>query len=244
MSRRAVDLNCDLGESAEEEARDLRLLRLASSANVACGGHAGDVETMRRVVAEAARLGVAIGAHPSYPDREGFGRRELELEREVLEDAVAFQVATLAAVARRAGAALTHVKAHGALYNRAARDPAVAEAIGRGVARVDPGLRLVGLAGSRALAIWKGLGFAVASEAFADRGYAADGTLLRRGTPGALVTDPPAAAAHALALVESARPDTICVHSDTDGSPEILAAVRKALEGVGFAIAPLSRGGG
>lgn len=242
MSRRTIDLNCDLGEEPAETERDLRLLRLASSANIACGGHAGDLETMRGAVAEAARLGVAVGAHPSYPDRDGFGRREIELEHEVLVDLVASQVATLAAVARRAGVALTHVKAHGALYNRAARDPTVAEAFGRGVARVDLGLRLVGLAGSPALGIWNGLGFAVAAEGFADRGYAADGSLRPRGSFGALLVDPSAAAAQAVALAEHAHPDTICVHSDTPGSPEILAAVRAALEGTGYLIAPLSRG--
>lgn len=234
-----VDLNCDLGEGPSEEG----LYPRVTSANVACGGHAGDDVTMEAAVREALRHGVAVGAHPSYPDRVGFGRLPMSMAPHEICESVRDQVAALARVASRLGATLVHVKPHGALYARTMSDARVAEAVALGVSRVDAGLVLVGLAGSVALGVWRGLGWAVAREGFADRAYEADGTLRSRSLPGALVTDPQTAARQAVRLVGEGRVDTICVHSDTPGAAAILAEVRQALEGAGFAVRSLRRPG-
>jgi UPF0271 protein len=233
---REIDLNCDLGEGPGEEA----IYPWITSANVACGGHAGDDATMEAAVRQALRHGVAVGAHPAYPDREGFGRVALPMASDEIAEAVRSQVSALARIALRCGAALGHVKPHGALYGEAMRDAAVAEAIARGVASHGPGLVLVGLAGSPALTLWRALGFAVAGEAFADRAYEPDGSLRSRRLPGALITDPAVAAAQALRLAREGRVDTICVHSDTPGAASILAEVRRVLADAGFLLRPMS----
>ncbi len=218
-----IDLNCDMGElpdAALEEA----LMPLITSANVACGGHAGDAASMRRTVEMARRHGVAVGAHPGYPDRANFGRVEMALSAEQIAQTVYEQIAALAAIAGR----LSHVKPHGALYNVAAKDPVVARSIGEGAGRFGEGLVLVGLAGSAMLDVWRGMGFRTAAEGFADRRYEPDGSLRSRKFADALITEPNDAAAQALRLVSEGRVQTICVHSDTPRAVEILAAVAAA----------------
>jgi len=219
-----VDLNCDVGElgdTALEEA----LFALITSANVACGGHAGDATSMRRTVDLARRHGVKVGAHPGYPDRANFGRVEMKLSEEDIAQTVHDQIRALAEIA----GALTHVKPHGALYNVAAKDPDVARAIGEGAARFDRHVLLVGLAGSLMLDVWRDMGFATLAEGFADRRYEPDGSLRSRKFPDALITDPAQAAGQALRLAREGRVQTICVHSDTPGSVRIAAAAAQAL---------------
>jgi 5-oxoprolinase (ATP-hydrolysing) subunit A len=230
-----IDLNCDLGEGPGEDA----IYPCITSANIACGGHAGDDASMEAAVRQSLAHGVALGAHPSYPDREGFGRVALAMTPGELAEAVRSQVLALARIATRSGAILGHVKPHGALYGEAMKDAAIAEAVARGVALHDPGLVLVGLAGSPALELWRALGFAVAGEGFADRAYEPDGSLRSRRLPGALITEPAEAAAQALRLARDGPVDTICVHSDTPGAARILAEVRRVLAGRGFLLRPL-----
>ncbi len=244
-SRTAViDLNADLGEGA---GTDTDLLSVITSANIACGGHAGDPETIRTVVASARAHRVGIGAHPSFPDREGFGRRPMALPLAQVTDTVADQIRAVAAAAREAGTRLQHVKPHGALYNQAASDPELARAIGEAVRRVDPALIIMALAGSRMAEILRTMGLRVAEEAFIDRGYTAEGTLVPRGQPGALVTDPTEAARRAVRLATEGtvtaaghplriEADTLCIHGDTPQAPALARAVRRALEDAGVGV--------
>jgi UPF0271 protein len=248
-----IDLNSDVGESLGPwpMGADEALIPLVSSINVACGFHAGDPLVMARTVERAVAAGVAVGAHPGYPDLAGFGRRELEMAPAEIEAAVLYQVSALAGFCRAAGTELRHVKPHGALYNRAARDAGVAAAIARGVHRFSEGVVLVGLAGSRLLDAGREVGLPVAAEAFADRAYEPDGSLRSRRSPGAVLEDPAAAAAQALAICRDGRvaahdgmaievrADTICVHSDTPGAPAIARAVRETLESAGIRVAAL-----
>ena len=233
-----IDLNCDMGEGAGE---DERLMPLVSSANVACGGHAGDEASMRATVRLARQHGVAVGAHPAYPDRAGFGRaRMARTAAEVRADVVA-QVRALRAVCAAEGVPMVHVKPHGALYNAAAGDEPLARAVAEAVREVDPGLVVVVLAGSPMAGLVRAMGLACAEEAFADRGYTARGTLVPRGQPGALVEDPEAVAERAsrlarertvLAVDGSVVPvaaDTLCLHGDTPGAASLAAAVRARL---------------
>src|SRR5260370_22649209 len=177
-----IDLNCDMGELPEAIADGTQeaLMRSVTSVNVACGGHAGDERTMRTTLEQALRAGVAIGAHPGYPDRKNFGRLELKMSPEAVADSVCEQVRALAAIAATSGAKLVHVKPHGALYNQAVRNRELAEAIAKGVARWSRDVVLVGLAGSPMLDVFREAGFAVAAGAFADRHYEPDGTLRSR----------------------------------------------------------------
>jgi UPF0271 protein len=222
-------LNIDLGET-EEEADEL--YAYAHVANIACGGHAGDARSMARAVALCGEHGARVGAHPSYPDREGFGRRRLAIEAAAMRDVVAAQCEALAAVARAAGARVEFVKAHGALYH-AARDDAelaaailagVALSLGRGVTVIGPPTGALASAAAREHVPY-------AREGFADRATRPDGTLVPRTEPGALVTDPGAAADRARALARAGTVDTICVHGDTPGAIAIARAVRAALDG-------------
>ena len=233
---RFIDLNADVGEGTGEEP----LYAVITSANIACGGHAGNAETMREALLLAVAHGVAIGAHPSYPDREGFGRVTRNLAPVELTRAVAAQVLALVAVADALGASVRHVKPHGALYNDAAGRSDVALAVAEGVASVSSALVLVGLAGSPALRVWRERGFSVAAEGFADRAYTASGTLVPRTEAGAVITDPAAAAAQAIALAGDGGCATICVHGDTPGAVAIAAAVRRGLEEAGFAVSALA----
>jgi UPF0271 protein len=224
-----VDLNCDMGELADER-HEAALMEYITSANIACGGHAGDEDTMQRTVRLAMERGVRIGAHPGYPDRANFGRFEIPLSGEEIASAVHTQILRLDAVAQRLGASIVHVKPHGALYNVAAKNEGVARAIGQGVMRWNPAVTLYGLAGSRMLEVWRAMGFETAAEAFADRQYEPDGSLRSRQLPDALITDPARAAAQATRLAGEGHAQTICVHGDTPGAAAILKAVCEALQ--------------
>jgi UPF0271 protein len=224
-----IDLNCDMGELEDAE-HEAALMEHITSANIACGGHAGDEATMERTVRFAMARGVKIGAHPGYPDRENFGRLEIEMPPEAIADTVHEQIVRLDAVVQRLGGEIVHVKPHGALYNVAVKNAVVAQAIAQGVARWDPLVPIFGLAASPMLDVWRGMGMKVAGEGFADRRYEPDGTLRSRKLPGALITDPQEAAAQALRLAKEGKAETICVHGDTPGAVFILAACRAALE--------------
>jgi UPF0271 protein len=250
-----MDLNCDMGEwpEATRDGTQESLMASLTSVNIACGGHAGDAQTMQVTIEQALGRGLDVGAHPGYADRANFGRLELHVPPEVIADSVFEQVRALAGVASLCGARLTHVKAHGALYNQAARDRAVAQAIADGVARWNRSVTLVGLAGSLMLDVFQEAGFRVAAEAFADRRYEADGSLRSRKFADALICDPAEAGQQALRIAERGtviacggtevrtNAETICVHGDTPGAPAIAAAVAKTLRQAGVALSALSR---
>ncbi len=251
----AIDLNCDMGESfgAYALGADEALMPLVTSANIACGYHAGDPMVMDRTVRLALRYGVGIGAHPGFPDLMGFGRRAMHLRPEEIENYVLYQVGALEAFVRSVGAELTHVKPHGALYNMAARDPEIARAVARGVARAGPRRILVGLANSALIQAAAEVGLPAAREGFADRAYLPDGTLAPRHLPGAVIEDPERAADQAvsIALRREVRTvggeviplvaDTLCIHGDTPGAVEIARAVRRRLEDAGVDVMPMGR---
>lgn len=248
-----IDLNCDMGELPEAIADGTQeaLMRSISSANVACGGHAGDPKTMRTTIEQALRRGVSIGAHPGYDDRVNFGRLELDLPGSLVSHSVTRQVEALAQVAAACGTHLIHVKPHGALYNQAVRNRALAEAIAKGVAEWSKHVVLVGLAGSPMLEAFRQAGFRVAGEAFADRRYEPDGTLRSRRFEDALIRDPVEAARQALRIADrrtviavggaeiAVDAQTICLHGDTPGSPEIALTVARTLQQAGFTLAAL-----
>jgi len=247
-----VDLNADIGESLDISAgSDERLLVTITSGNIACGFHAGDSSAMRDTVRAAFRAGVSIGAHPGFPDREGFGRREMSLMPAEIVDVVLAQLRALHAIAVEEGAALRHVKPHGALYNMSVRRVDIADAIASAVRSFDGDLRLIGLPGSELLAAGARRGLRVAAEGFADRAYEPDGSLTPRHVPGAVLSDSAIAAARAVRMVRdrhviardgSTVPlqiDTICVHGDTPGAADMAAAVRAALERAGIDIKAL-----
>jgi 5-oxoprolinase (ATP-hydrolysing) subunit A len=250
-----IDINSDMGELPDAIAGQEALMRHTTSVNIACGGHAGDESMMRTTIEQALRWKQAIGAHPGYPDRDNFGRIEMDLPAGAIADSVARQVAALGELVARAGATLTHVKPHGALYNQAARDPAIARAVAEGAARVSRRVTLVGLAGSVMLDVFREAGFPAAAEAFADRRYEAGGILRSRQLPGALLEVPDQAAEQALQIVERGyvltvagqkihvRAETLCIHGDTPGAVGIAAAVAQALRGRGIALCPLSQVG-
>lgn len=223
-----IDLNCDMGE-LEDSAHEAALMQFITSANIACGAHAGDEATMERTARLALERGVRIGAHPGYPDKENFGRLEIIMSADAIADSVHQQIERLQAVVSKLGGEIVHVKPHGALYNVAVKNETVARAIAKGVARWNPKTTLFGLAGSAMLDWWRDMGLEVAAEGFADRRYEADGTLRNRKFPDALITDPAAAAAQALRLAHEGVAQTICVHGDTPGSVAILEACHKAL---------------
>jgi UPF0271 protein len=240
---KTIDLNCDIGESygAWRMGDDRPLLDLVTSANIACGFHAGDPSTIDACVRDAAQRNVAIGAHPSYPDLAGFGRRSMAIAPNDLEAAVVYQIGALAGFARVNGAKLTHVKPHGALYNDAARDEQLASAIARAVARFDPRLVLVGLPDSVLLRAGTAEQLQVAAEGFCDRAYEPDGSLRSRSKAGAVFTDPAQAARQAVELASRGAVQTLCIHGDTPGAPAIAQAVGVALRAAGFTIAPIAR---
>jgi len=235
--RHAVDLNFDGGEGGDDAA----LMRSVSTVNIACGGHAGDAGSMRTVVRLALARGVAIHAHPSYEDRANFGRTPVALAPAEIGALVKRQVETLRNIVREEESDLTGVKLHGALYHAASGNEAAASAVARAVRAVSPALVLVSSPGSKLLDAGRALGLAVAAEGFVDRGYEADGSLVPRGNPGALVKDPGAAARFALGIVfnrqgvaRNGQPfplaaDTLCLHGDTPNAVAIAAAVRAAL---------------
>jgi UPF0271 protein len=250
-----IDLNCDMGELPEAIADGTQeaLLRSIASANVACGGHAGDEQMMRTTIEQALRWKVAIGAHPGYADRANFGRLELKLPTKEVADSVFEQVSALDEVAKRSGARLVHVKPHGALYNQAVHNRELAEAIAEGVARWRRDVVLVGLAGSPMLEVFKKAGFVIAAEAFADRRYEPDGTLRSRKFDDALIRNPSEAAKQALSISQrdlvtahdgtqvKLSAQTICIHGDTPGSAQIAAAVARALRQAGIGVGALAQ---
>jgi 5-oxoprolinase (ATP-hydrolysing) subunit A len=248
-----LDLNCDLGELPEmlSDGTQEALMQFVTSVNVACGGHAGDEIMMRATIEQALRHGVAVGAHPGYEDRENFGRVTLDLTPEKIRDSVHRQVVALAEVAEKCGARIGHVKAHGALYNDAAKNADLARAIAEGVRRWRQDVVLVGLASSLMLREFSAAGFRVAAEAFADRRYEKDGTLRARKFRDALLHKPEDAAAQAVRIAEGLgaltrenapvpiEADTLCIHGDTPGAAGIAEAVRKALEAAGVELRAL-----
>ena len=245
-TRTFVDLNADVGEGCGQ---DVSLMPLISSANIACGLHAGDDGTMREAVRLARDHDVAVGAHPSFPDREHFGRREMQLSAEDRQECIVAQVRSLAEVAAAAGARVRHVKPHGALYNMAARDETLAEAVVAAITRVDPSLAVFGLAGSALVKAALRIGLHSVSEAFADRAYRADGSLLPRDQPGSVLHDATAVAARAVAMARDGsvvavdgrrirvQADTICIHGDTPGAPALARKIRDSLVSAGIGVA-------
>lgn len=254
MSDLSIDINSDLGESEESLANgtDAELMRYITSANVACGGHAGDEHTMRETVSIAKRLNVAVGAHPGYPDRDNFGRVESPMEAAEIEASVRDQIAALASVAAPLGVSLVHCKPHGALYHAANKSTEIAAAIGRAVLESDEQLIMVGQAGSPTLTLWESMGLSCAAEAFADRAYEPDGILRKRTLAGALLDGSAKAAAQALDIATrhivvatdgselKVAADTLCIHSDTPGSVAIARAVNEGLRKAGVQLRPLS----
>jgi len=245
-----IDLNADMGESPEAIANgaDRELMRFITSANIACGGHAGDAHTMRATVELAKQAGVAVGAHPSYPDRANFGRVELKIPPTEIESSVRAQIRGLAAVAGNLGVTVKHVKPHGALYHATNHDREIALAIGRAIRHVDAQLIAIGQAGSNCLEVWRSLGLRTAGEAFADRAYEPDGKLRSRKLAGALIEAPSEAAKQAVSIARNRwvrstsgselliAAQTICIHSDTPSSAKIAQAVRLELEAAGIQV--------
>lgn len=244
-----IDMNCDMGER-EDLAHGVQeaLMESISSANVACGGHAGDEALMRLTLRQAAARGVAVGAHPGYPDRLNFGRHPLAMPLADLEACIEDQIRTLVRVACEEDVEVRYVKPHGALYNQAATDAELARAIGRAVARVDGKLAILGLAGSPSLAIWGEAGFRTVPEAFADRRYESDGSLRARRSADALFRSPEEAAEQALRIaarheavawngsVLQIEAQTLCIHGDSPGAVEMARSVRRRLEDAGIAV--------
>jgi UPF0271 protein len=248
-----IDLNCDLGESYGRWTlgHDADVMRSISSANVACGYHAGDPGVMRETVRLAREHGVAVGAHPGFPDLVGFGRRNMDASPREIEDFVVYQIGALAAIAAAEGVKLQHVKAHGALYNMAVRDRALADAIARAVASVDRSLILFGLPGSELLRAGQAAGLPVAAEGFADRSYEPDGSLTPRDREGAVIHDPGAVVRRAVRMVRDEKVTashgedvpmyvrTICTHGDTPGSHELTRLLREGLRREGIEVKAL-----
>lgn len=242
-----IDLNCDMGESfgrwslGEDEA----VMQWVTSASIACGLHAGDPVVMDRTVALAKSRGVAVGAHPAYPDLQGFGRRVMDLTPEEAEAFTLYQIGALAGFARAHGVELVHVKPHGALYNQAAKDPALAAAIARATRRFSRELILVGLAGSALIAEAEAAGLRAASEGFPDRAYEPDGSLRPRRLPGAVLESIEEIRAQAVRLategIGGRAVQTLCIHGDHAGAAEHAKAVREALEDAGLEVVRLAR---
>lgn len=251
-----VDLNCDMGEwpNADRLAMEERIMPLVTSVSVACGFHAGNPDLMRRTIRLARRRGVAIGAHPGFRDAEGFGRRELKVTPEEVENLVAYQVGALAGIAALEGARLAHVKPHGALYNMAARERNLADAVARAVASVDRRLILFGLADSVLVEAGRAIGLRVAEEAFVDRAYNPDGTLVLRDRAGAVIHDEHDVIERVRRLVLNGvvlsvdgalvrlHADTICLHGDTPGSDRLAEVIRSELNKAGARIAAVGDG--
>ena len=252
-----IDLNGDVGESfgSYTMGDDEAMLRYVTSANVACGFHGGDPSVMRRTVGLAVAGGVAIGAHPGFADLVGFGRRVIQMEGREVEDVVTYQSGALAGVTASAEARLHHVKPHGALYNMAARDRDLADAVARAVVAVDSTLILFGLAGSCLIEAGVAVGLHTAAEVFADRAYRADGSLVPRDQPGAVIDDPNAVVDRALRIVQEGtiraisgevielRGDTMCLHGDTPGAGGLAARLRSGFEGAGIRVLPIGMRG-
>jgi len=248
-----IDLNCDLGESfgAYILGLDDQVLPFISSANVACGFHASDPVVMANTVALAKQAGVAVGAHPGYPDLQGFGRRNMTIPPKDVKAMVQYQVGALQAFCTANGLKLQHVKPHGAMYNMAGKDPELAMAICQGIQEVDPSLILLGLSGSAMLTAARQLGLRCAKEVFADRAYEEDGSLVARSKPGAMITDEEEAVQRVIRMVKQGvvtavtgkdipiQADSVCVHGDSPKALAFVQKIRAALTAEGIQIAPL-----
>jgi len=251
----SIDINCDMGESFGPwpMGTDALVLPFITSANIACGAHAGDPSVMRRTVRLAREHGVSVGAHPGFPDLQGFGRREMRIPPSEVEDSVLAQIGALDAIARAEGVRLRHVKAHGALYNMAARDRSLADAVARAIRAFDPSLIMLGLPGSALIDAGEAAGLTVAREGFADRSYEPDGSLTPRSREGAVLHATDVVAERAVRLVAEGRAvtsgkttialrvDTICVHGDTPGAATLASRVRQALAAAGVDVRPMSK---
>jgi 5-oxoprolinase (ATP-hydrolysing) subunit A len=245
-----IDINSDMGESfgAYTIGHDVGLMKSITSANVAAGFHAGDPSVLRETIRLAKEHGVAVGAHPGFPDLIGFGRRELNVTPKEAEDFVLYQIAAVAGVAAAEGVSVQHVKPHGALFNMAVRNAELAAAIARAVAAFDRSLILFGLPGSEILNAGRAAGLRVAAEVFADRAYEPDGTLASRRKPGSIIHDAAAVVARAVRMVKdqtvvaidgsvvALQVDTICVHGDTPGSDDLAARIRSGFEAAGITV--------
>lgn len=243
-----VDINCDMGESfgAYRLGNDEEILSYISSANIACGFHAGDPATMRKTVRMALEKGVAIGAHPGLPDLVGFGRRNMDIDPQEAYDIVVYQVGALQAFVQAEGGSMQHVKPHGALYNMAATRPALAEAIAEAIYKVNPSLILYGLAGSELTRAGARIGLRTAHEVFADRTYQEDGTLTPRSQPDAMITEQSQSLAQVIRMVTEGRvlslqgvdmpiqADTVCIHGDGAHALEFARSIHAAFEGAGI----------
>ncbi|WP_409178793.1 LamB/YcsF family protein [Brevibacillus fortis] len=248
---KTVDLNCDMGESfgAYQLGNDQEILSYITSANVACGFHAGDPATMRKTVRMAAEAGVAIGAHPGFADLVGFGRRNMEISPEEAYDLVVYQIGALQAFVRAEGGFMHHVKPHGALYNMAATRPALAESIALAIYKINPELVLYGLAGSELTRAGEKIGLATVHEVFADRTYQQDGTLTPRSQPNAMITDQQQSLQQVIRMVSEGlvltqqgvdipiQADSICIHGDGAHALGFAQSIREALAGAGITIA-------
>ncbi|GAA2173310.1 5-oxoprolinase subunit PxpA [Agrococcus versicolor] len=247
----SIDLNADLGENVPSRvvADDAAMLRIVTSANVACGFHAGSPEGIRATLVGAVARGVAIGAHPGYDDLEGFGRREVDVDDATLQAQVEYQLGAVGGLATAAGGRVAYVKPHGALYAAVARDERRARVVAAAVRAIDPSLVLLGLAGSRGLDVAEHAGLEVVAEAFADRAYAPDGSLVPRSQPGAVLHDPRVVAARMVRLAREGVVDaidgssiavharSICVHGDSPGAVAMAEATREALRGADVELA-------
>lgn len=250
----SVDLNCDMGEGFGpwRMGNDAELMKYVSSVNIACGFHAGDASTMQKTVELAIEHDVAVGAHPGYPDLQGFGRRNMSISAGEIRDMVVYQIAALKGICEASGTRLNHVKPHGAMYNQAAKDRSMAAAIAEAVRLVDPTLVLYGLAGSLLISEAEAAGLKSASEAFADRTYQIDGTLTPRSEPNAIIADVETASAQALRMVTNGRAavadgtmipiraDTICIHGDGPNALEFAVAVSNVFKENGIAVLAVS----
>ena len=250
-----VDLNADVGESfgARRTGDDEPIFRYVTSANVACGFHAGDTNIIAATIRAAAARKVAVGAHPSYPDSAGFGRQTIEMPPDELRHVIVYQIGAVDAIARSLGVTLVHVKPHGALYNDAAKNPALAAAVAGAVAAYDKNLILVGLAGSHLIAAAKAANLRVAAEGFCDRVYESNGSLRSRTHPDAMIEDPLRAAAQAVDIVVNQRvtgshgkpvqvhAQTLCIHGDSPNAVDVASTVRQALSSAGVEITEMQR---
>ncbi|WP_028612406.1 LamB/YcsF family protein [Paenibacillus harenae] len=245
-----IDLNCDMGEGfgVYRAGSDEELMKHITSANIACGFHAGDAATIRETVRLALKQGVAIGAHPGLPDLAGFGRRAMSISPKEAYDMTVYQLGAVSAFAVSEGGRVAHVKPHGALYTMAARDKALAEALAEAVYKVDPRLMLFGLSGSELIRAGEAAGLRTINEVFADRAYEADGSLSPRGAEGAVITDPDRAASQALSMIKHGvvltrqknelplKADSVCVHGDTPGAVVHVIRLRERLEAEGIRV--------
>jgi len=254
-SVKKIDLNCDMGESfgLYKLGLDEEVIKYISSANIGCGFHGGDPLVMRKTVKIARENKVGIGAHPGFPDLLGFGRRKMEVSPQEIKDYILYQIGSLYAFAKAEGERLQHVKPHGALYNMIATDEKLCRAVVEAIAEFDRELIVVGLAGSKVIQIAKEMELKVASEAFADRAYNSDGTLVSRRLPGAVITDSGQVLSRTVRMVKEQKIkcidgkiierkiDTICVHGDSPGAVKLVKVIREGLEKEGILVVPMKK---